>query len=173
MRRKIDGFLNNPSWGADWETIDHNLDKLQQINRRILGRLRPAALEDMGLNGAVEAMAQSWRKTNPSIELTCYFSNEKYKLDESQSLAAYRIIQEALTNIYRHSGASKATVKVKLDNNTLNIEIEDNGAGIGAVPKMGIGLRGMKERIFGVNGHFEVISNSPSGTRVVASIPLA
>ena len=173
LRKKIDGFLNNPSWGADWETIDQNLDKLQQINRRILGRLRPAALEDMGLNGAVEAMAQSWRKTNPNIELTCHFSNEKYGMNESQSLAAYRIIQESLTNIYRHSGASKANVKVELENNTLNIEIEDNGVGIGDAPKKGIGIRGMKERILGVNGHFEVVRKSPSGSRVVASIPIA
>ena len=173
LRKKIDGYLNNSNWGADWETIDQNLDKLQQINRRILGRLRPAALEDMGLNGAVEAMAQSWRKTNPRIELTCHFSDEKYKLDESQSIAAFRIIQEALTNIYRHSGASKATVKIELDNKTLNIAIDDDGVGISAAPKTGIGIRGMKERILGVNGHFEVVSNSPSGTRVVASIPIA
>jgi|LakMenEpi03Aug12_release.lakeMendotaPanAssembly.Ray.scaffolds.fasta_scaffold32270_2 two-component system sensor histidine kinase UhpB len=173
LRKKIEGFLNNSSWGADWDTIDHNLDKLQQINRRILGRLRPAALEDMGLSGAIEAMAQSWRKTNPHIELNCYFPIEKYKLDENQSLAAYRIIQEALTNIYRHSGATKANVKVEFDNNTLTIEVEDNGVGIGKNPKKGIGLRGMKERMLGVNGHFEVTSNSPSGTRVVASIPHA
>jgi two-component system sensor histidine kinase UhpB len=127
----------------------------------------------MGLSGAIEAMAQSWRKTNPHIELNCYFPIEKYKLDENQSLAAYRIIQEALTNIYRHSGATKANVKVEFDNNTLTIEVEDNGVGIGKNPKKGIGLRGMKERMLGVNGHFEVTSNSPSGTRVVASIPHA
>lgn len=176
LQKKIDSALGKKEYTDDWETIDQNINKLQQINRRILGRLRPAALEEMGLIGAVEAMAQSLRKAAPNIELSLSYNNEIPALNETQSLTAYRIIQESLTNVYRHSMASAANVTIEIDHDNshhLRILIDDNGIGIKIKAKQGIGLRGMQERILGAGGELHVLSRKPSGTRIEAIMPIS
>jgi two-component system, NarL family, sensor histidine kinase UhpB len=177
LRKKIELALGAKNYNKEWEAIDQNIDKLQQINRGVLGRLRPAALEEMGLIDAVEAMAQSWRKTNPHVDLKCKFSVVDYSLDEDRSLTAYRIVQEALTNIYRHSAASKALVQISTEAKTnakiLKIIIEDNGVGINPISIQGIGLRGIQERILSVGGELLISSAYPSGTRIEAILPSA
>lgn len=176
LRKKIDVAIGHNNYEHDWQTVDQNLDKLQQINRRILGRLRPAALDDMGLVGAVEAMAQAWKNTNPIVSLEISVSEKDLVLDELSSLTAYRIIQEALTNIYRHSNATLATIDIRIfsedDIRQLRIAIQDNGEGIQENATQGIGLRGMKERVLGAGGELVVSSRLPSGTEIRAILPI-
>lgn len=176
LRKKIDVAIGHNNYEHDWQTVDQNLDKLQQINRRILGRLRPAALDDMGLVEAVEAMAQAWKNTNPIVSLEISVSEKDLVLDELSSLTAYRIIQEALTNIYRHSNATLATIDIRIfsedDIRQLRIAIQDNGEGIQENATQGIGLRGMKERVLGAGGELVVSSRLPSGTEIRAILPI-
>jgi len=91
-------------------------------------------------------------------------------------LTAYRIIQEALTNIYRHAHATQASVQIEEDKvedkSCLKIIIADNGKGINLDISQGVGLRGMKERILSVEGELKIINNG-SGTRIEAIIPLS
>ena len=96
-------------------------------------------------------------------------------LDEHRALTAYRIIQEALTNIYRHAHATQASVQIEeykvKDKSCLKIIITDNGKGIASDVSQGVGLRGMRERIFSVDGELK-INNAGPGTRIEATIPL-
>ncbi len=90
--------------------------------------------------------------------------------DPDRSLAAFRCVQEAVTNVAQHAKASKVEIVVKRAADHLEIRVQDNGTGIGDV-KLGFGLRGMRERIEGVGGTLE-ISNAPGGgTIVLAHIP--
>lgn len=177
LKKKITISLGEDKYLDDWNAVDQNIDKLQQVNRKILGRLRPAALEEMGLSGAIEAMIKSWRKTDPSVEMAYYFPEEKLTMTEIQSLTAYRIIQESLTNIYRHSRATKVNVRLFLEKLTpssqLVISVADNGIGIGENSQDGIGLRGMKERMLIVGGELKISRLSPSGTEIKALMPLS
>jgi two-component system sensor histidine kinase UhpB len=177
LKKKITISLGEDKYLNDWSAVDQNIDKLQQVNRKILGRLRPAALEEMGLSGAIEAMIKSWRKTDPSVEMVYYFPEEKLTMTEIQSLTAYRIIQESLTNIYRHSRATKVNVRLFLEklspSSQLVISVADNGIGIGENSQDGIGLRGMKERMLIVGGELKISRLSPSGTEIKALMPLS
>jgi signal transduction histidine kinase len=92
--------------------------------------------------------------------------------DPLRSLAALRCVQEAMTNVAKHAKASTVHIVVKYDGDHLDIRVEDDGTGMGDV-KAGYGLRGMRERIEGVDGTLE-ISNAPGGGTVVhARIPFA
>jgi len=177
LKKKITISFGEDKYLNDWSAVDQNIDKLQQVNRKILGRLRPAALEEMGLSGAIEAMIKSWRKTDPSVEMVYCFPEEKLTMTEIQSLTAYRIIQESLTNIYRHSRATKVNVRLFLEklspSSQLVISVADNGIGIGENSQDGIGLRGMKERMLIVGGELKISRLSPSGTEIKALMPLS
>lgn len=177
LHRKIDKAFGKKIFIEEWQRVDAHFDRLQQINKHTLGRLRPAALEEMGLTGAVEAMIQSWQSAKTGIQLSCKFSDTFYPLDENKSLTAYRIIQEAMTNVIRHSRASVASVEMRIENisnsHFLKICIVDDGVGINSSSNKGIGLRGMKERILSVGGNIEISKSHPSGTRIVATIAIS
>jgi two-component system sensor histidine kinase UhpB len=151
--------------------IDAQLSELQQVNRRILGRLRPAALEEMGLTGALEALAQGWRDTNPGVAIELNVAPGE-SINEETALTAYRIVQEGLTNVFRHSGATQVTVKVGQALRELSIEIQDNGAGFGENRREGIGLRGMSERVAAQGGRLRFSSAKPAGALLEAHLPL-
>jgi len=156
--------------------IDEQLTTLQQVNRRILGRLRPAALEEMNLSDALEALAVSWRESHPQVEIDLLASDAAVDIDESIALTAYRIGQEGLTNVIRHSGATYASVFVtqqpRGSRKELRIEVRDNGVGLGPNAKEGIGLRGMSERVAALGSRLIVAAALPSGTRLEAYLPL-
>ena len=103
------------------------------------------------------------------------------RLPESVEIALFRILQESLTNVHRHSRAPSAEIKVEADAEQVSIEVRDHGRGIpgyilrhvdGEGAKLGVGLAGMRERIHELGGVFEVLSDE-HGTAVRASVPLA
>jgi two-component system sensor histidine kinase UhpB len=165
---------------AGCKKIDEQIAALQQVNRRILGRLRPAALEEMGLADALEALAQGWRDSHPEIEIELAFGGAGGEIDEAIALTAYRIVQEGLTNVFRHSGATRVAVAVTRappgDHAALRIEVRDNGVGLGAESRegmnMGLGLRGMSERVAALGGEMTLESAAPSGAVLSALLPL-
>jgi two-component system, NarL family, sensor histidine kinase UhpB len=156
--------------------IDDQLAALQQVNRRILGRLRPVALEEMGLAGALEALAQGWRESHPEVTISLDLHDANDGMDETIALTAYRIVQEGLTNVFRHSGASCIDIVVSRDEfaqqPALSVVVRDNGAGIDTGKKEGIGLRGMSERVAALGGRLRLTSGEPSGVVLAALLPL-
>jgi len=135
--------------------------------------LRPAMLDDLGL---VPAMV--WHLDRYGAQTGVRVSFEQSGLDRRFSpdveTAAYRIVQEALTNVARHAGVGEATVRIQADERALRLEIEDRGRGfaLGAARTAG-GLAGMRERATLLAGRLTVASTPGLGTRVTAVLPLS
>jgi two-component system sensor histidine kinase UhpB len=155
--------------------IDGQIAALQQVNRRILGRLRPAALDECGLGGALEALARGWRELHPEVAIRLRFSAADAPLDETLALAAYRIAQEGLTNVFRHSGATRVDVEIERvlaeDGGELRVAVRDDGAGVEGL-REGLGLRGMSERVAALGGRLTLDSAAPRGALLEARLPL-
>jgi two-component system NarL family sensor kinase len=160
------------------ENLDKGIDGLNgaiQEVRRISRDLRPGILDDLGLGPALQALTQEFStRTGLSTELeTVVFRN---RLDSDAKIALYRIAQEALTNIDRHSGATNVIIHLFGHKNGATLRITDNGCGLGSIEKRarstGLGLRNMQERIDQLNGTLKLVDTG-TGTMIEARVPLA
>ena len=148
--------------------------------RRLVYELRPVALDDLGLVGAVRDYASGLRggaHNNPRLSVDVQGSADSLTpLPAAIEVAAYRIATEALTNVARHARAGRAMVSFALasgnDTRELHVEIVDDGIGLPEDHKAGIGLISMRERAEEVGGSLLVDSSLGRGTRVVAELPL-
>lgn len=139
--------------------------------------LHPPLLDEIGLAAALEAFAEGVRRRSGiavNIELPPNFA----RLPSDLELALFRVVQEAITNVLKHAGSDKATIRISLNQEELLLDVEDNGKGV-PPEKMatlnrqsGVGLAGMKERVRPFGGVLDIRSNS-SGTKVTAVIPLS
>ncbi len=164
------------------ENLDRGIDSLSgtiQEVRRISRDLRPGVLDDLGLGPALKSLMDDFSaRTGIETDLeTVVFRN---RLDQDAKIALYRVAQEALTNIERHSGATRVHLVLKGHRNGATLRIADNGRGIapdertGKVP--GLGLRNMQERIEQLDGHLRILSSRSGknrGTVIEAVIPLS
>jgi signal transduction histidine kinase len=153
------------------------LGTLQNV-RRIIAQLRPEALEDLGLPAALRWMTQE-RLKETGIEAEVDIPDVSHRLPRSVELALYRVAQEALNNVLRHSGATRVRVSFHLTDNTATLEVWDNGRGfdVDAVlktqqPKEGWGLLGMQERLRPLEGSLDIESKPGQGTTIRATVPL-
>jgi signal transduction histidine kinase len=164
--------------GKDAQTIlgriKAALVETAQEVRDISLRLRPSMLDDLGLLPTLLWHFQDYTdKTNIHID----FQHDGLDRDLPPDIctAAYRIIQESLTNIARHAEVNQAKSILRALEDTLFIEIEDLGKGFNqaALPiSAAIGLSGMQERAYALGGTLEIESNPGAGTRVRAKLPL-
>jgi two-component system sensor histidine kinase UhpB len=159
------------------KAISDQVEALQGHNRRILRRLRPAALDDLGLAEALEILVKSWSEIEPSVDLTLSLPDRLENCDPQQSLALYRVVQEALTNVFRHAKAHHAWVTIAYrdkakGSRTLEVKVRDDGLGLGANVRPGLGLTGMRERMRGLGGSFACGPSPEGGTLVEALFPL-
>ena len=140
--------------------------------RRIAGNLRPLALDEGGLYFALESLRREFEKRH-GICCMLEASPDALEFDERYSTAIYRLVQESLTNIARHAGASTAQVRMQRHGGELRIGISDDGRGIasGDMEKGDtLGLLGMRERVAALQGSMNV--DGGSGTRIAIRIPL-
>ena len=154
--------------------ITHLSGAIQEV-RRISRDLRPGVLDDLGLGPAIKALSEGFSaRTGIKTEFsTVVFRN---RLDDEAKIALYRVAQEALTNIERHSGATQVMIDVRGHADGATLRIADNGCGLDhaktdQTPNSGLGLRNMQERIEQLDGLLRVIS-SKSGTVIEANVPL-
>ena len=143
--------------------------------RRLVYALRPPALDDLGLVSALrEATAQYGYEGDGELRITIQAPDELPPLPAAVEVAAYRIAQEALTNVVRHAGARRCAVRLARDvaAGTLCIEIEDDGRGLGPNHRSGVGLSSMRERAEELGGTFAIEPIPGGGTRVRAQLPL-
>lgn len=143
--------------------------------RRFARGLRPPALDELGLIPAIESHVRSIRAIT-EIDLSLQAEGDAGGLPLEAELAVYRIVQEALSNVVRHSGATRAAVRVVREPDRLVVTVEDDGHGFD-VPRVraagrGLGLFGMGERAAYLGGRVDVQSAPGTGTRVRAEIPL-
>jgi PAS domain S-box-containing protein len=141
--------------------LDAGMAELRELARGI----HPTLLTMRGLIPAVEAL------TNRSAVPVELHDELERRLEPAVETALYYTIAEALTNVDRYAGATRATVRVRLDGDAVEVEIEDDGSG-GADRTRGSGLRGLEDRLGTVGGVLEVASPPGEGTRLRARVPL-
>lgn len=147
-----------------------NLNGAIQEVRRISRDLRPGLLDDLGLGPALQSLAEDFgRRTGIRVD---YVTNPfRNRLDSDAKIALYRIAQEALTNIERHSGATQVRMLVRGVKKGAVVRIEDNGHGFPTDRRDGLGLRNMAERMEQLDGTLRILSTR-SGTLIEAQVPL-
>jgi signal transduction histidine kinase len=138
--------------------------------RRIVEGLRPPALDELGLSGAIEQLAD--RLTAGTDLLVDVEVAGPPALPAAVEVAVYRVAQEALTNVVRHAGARQACVRIRVDGDELVLEVTDDGTGTPAPREGGVGLGSMRERAEELGGRLEVTGRPGAGTRVVARLPV-
>jgi two-component system sensor histidine kinase UhpB len=134
-----------------------SVEALQQANRRILDRLRPLYIDELGLAKSIETLLRNARSQAPQLELTADIDPRLGDVDGLLSHTVYRVIQEGVTNVLRHADAGAVKIKAALQCDQLFIEVTDNGVGISPNNVFGRGLTGMHERVRALGGTFELL----------------
>lgn len=140
--------------------------------RRLVYDLRPPALDDLGLAGALRRLAERYGSEGEQPRVLVEASEDLPNLPAAVEVAVYRIAQEALTNVVRHSRAKTCVVRLVV-NEDVAMEILDDGVGIAAERSAGVGLSSMRERAAELGGSCVVESTPESGARVLVRLPLA
>ena len=152
-----------------------NITRLSQdlyaSGRRLVRRLRPEVLDMLGLHGAVEEMLRQYN-AGEGCHFTLHSEGDFTGLGNDLAISAYRVVQEALSNIMKHATAHSAEVSLVRADDRLDISIRDDGSGFSPERSgEGIGLIGMRERVAALNGTIE-IQTSPRGTLIHITLPL-
>ncbi|KAF0213456.1 MAG: putative hybrid sensor histidine [Ignavibacteria bacterium] len=155
--------------------IEKMVDRLIITVKNIATELRPDILDHLGLIAALEWHAKEFENRH---KVRCVFNSNigKIELGKEKSTAVFRIFQETLTNVARHSGASRITAKIQLLEDKLLLEVEDNGKGISNEQLFNIssiGITGMKERAKFLGGKVFIDGQEGKGTKVFLEMPLS
>jgi signal transduction histidine kinase len=144
---------------------------------RLAWEIRPTALDDLGLQTAIRSLLETWsERANIRFDLHIAIDEQRLPIDTETTL--YRVLQEALTNVVRHAGATKVTVILTGADRQVTMVIEDDGRGFGdgaADPPpllRRLGLVGMRERLSMVNGSIELETGPGRGTTVFVRVPV-
>lgn len=147
---------------------------LYSSSRKIVRQLRPEVLDMLGLSGAIEDIIRQYNTNHPSCIF--YFKSEGdfSILDSHVSIASYRIIQEALSNIVKHAKATSVSASLILrdDNKYMDIQVSDNGVGFDTSRPTGMGILGMRERVLAFGGKIDIVSSIGQSTTYSVTIPL-
>lgn len=142
--------------------------------RRLVYDLRPPALDELGLVAALRERAEQYNGGSlPGFTISVEAPASLPPLPAAVEVAAYRIVQEALTNVVRHARARTCTVGLATFGEKLEVEVIDDGVGLPASPHLGIGIRSMQERAAELSGSCTVERLSPVGTRISVRLPLS
>ena len=141
--------------------------------RAMLKRLRPHGLDAEGVAGALRELIASWQQREAGIDFRLELPARLPKLNEEQALVVYRVVQEALTNVVRHSAARHCVVRIAPEKGLLHLSIDDDGKGLPAAGEIRRGgLLGIEERLEMVNGSLELQPGQTSGLQLRIVLPL-
>ena len=143
--------------------------------RGLITELRPAALDDLGLQAALESLTERFAVADgPALDAHITLDGEAaQRLDPELETTVYRVVQEALHNVRKHAGATRAKVRVWRATEHVLLEVSDDGRGFAEDdPSTGFGLVGMRERVELAGGTLEVRTQPGGGTVISARLPL-
>jgi len=176
IERRLRGLADQPTVAEALETVRGLtvlMDETIQVARAIARRLRPSLLDDLGLAAAIEWMA---RDVAGRAGLGVNFTSDDSlgRLPDAIGTGAYRIAQEAVTNIVRHAQASTVTIALQPEADGLRLTITDDGIGLSAAdpPQTSLGMLGMRERAEELGGAIDWEPGASGGTRLSAWLPL-
>jgi PAS domain S-box-containing protein len=184
LKMKLDSLISVPREGPDQVTED--LDQCVRMVEASIVELRsmayllyPPMLEEMGLKSAIPWYLDGFAARS-GIATTFEIDPKLQRLHRDVELALFRVLQECLTNVHRHSKGKAVDIRLTLKDSCAVLEVRDNGTGFppeagepsdqGLMGRLGVGLRGMKERMRELGGIFELIS-TPQGTTITAIAP--
>ncbi|MGW3665072.1 HAMP domain-containing sensor histidine kinase [Streptomyces sp. NPDC005141] len=157
------------------EPLRSELQQAQEITResldevrRLVRRLRPGVLEDLGLVSALTSLTTEF-STHTGLRVLRAFDTGLPSLDQQTELVLYRVAQEALTNAARHAEAGRVEVSLRHTGGTVVLAVTDDGHGCG-VAREGAGIRGMRERALLIGATLDITS-APSGTQIRLTVP--
>ncbi len=160
------------------ESMTQLIDNAVGVTRRVISDLHPSILDDLGLVAALEwQCAQFHKRTGIACKVICAEDrDEEQKLDKTIAINLFRIAQEALTNVSRHSGATQVHVEFHQDEEEVILCIGDNGRGLldgHVIAQKSYGVRGMRERVAELGGEIRFDKPSGGGLRVTVNVPLS
>jgi two-component system, NarL family, sensor histidine kinase UhpB len=153
-----------------------NIDRVYAVLRGLIRALRPVGFDDLGVFAALEHCINEWRLRLPAMKIDISNGAALESLDEVRGLVIFRLVQEALTNIARHSAATQVRILITPAAAAPGIEvlIADNGRGADLdSPRTGLGLAGMRERVAALGGRITLASRPGEGFEVRAFLPLS
>jgi two-component system sensor histidine kinase DegS len=150
------------------EIVQSTLDKVRSLSHA----LHPVILDEIGFESALHQYLPAFEKQT-GIEIRYEKSGSGKEPDPGVAIHLYRVMQEALNNIAKHSKGTRAAVRLRCDEDATVLEVEDNGVGFAGRGKEGLGLVSMRERSELVNGRLELKNADAGGALVRLSIPAA
>jgi PAS domain S-box-containing protein len=158
-------------------SIYHLVDTIKET-KRISANLRPTTLDDLGLLPTLEWFFRQFRESYDRIRLTRSFEVCENEISDSLKIVIYRVLQEALSNAAKHSGADRVHIRLQVKNRMIRLVVTDNGTGFDVNgelhrndPMCGYGLKNMRERVEICGGRFRLNSRPGKGTRLELRIP--
>lgn len=182
VKRRADGNQGKSPWD---EPARRLVDDITQVAGQVLDQvrqlsldLRPPQLDDLGLRAAMQWLAKRHsREEGPRIELMA--PEDLPRLGPQVETACFRVAQEALTNVFRHAGASTVLIELKIEDNRCCLCVRDDGCGFDlgaararALQGCSLGLIGMEERVILAGGEMDIVSCIENGTKLRATFPL-
>lgn len=153
------------------EVVDRTIEGI----RRIIGRLSPLVLKELGLVAAIRKEAKDLAK-NTGIRARVMVAEDVNRLDPEVEMVIYRVVQETLHNVAKHSHAKSANIILNYDDQSLRLLVEDDGVGFSSKSSNSrgnsFGLAGIKERVHSIGGEVRVVSSKERGTRIEVAVPL-
>lgn len=186
IRKEIeDGATDKGKIAQNCHTLLERIETMQHINRRVLHKLRPMGLDEFGLKAKLNSLIAMWREDHADVDVVLNFSDSIPQRDETSNLTIYRIVQEGLTNAFRHSDATTVAIiiepadtapagptKSASANNrpAIHVVVSDNGRGLAEQVKPSYGITGMSERVWATGGDIR-LSNRADGMTLEAWVP--
>ena len=164
----------NPQWGEAITSSMNLVDELSRELRTISHLLHPPMLDEAGLGFALRWYVEGFAERS-KIKVDFEFPENLGRLSREVETTIFRIIQESLTNVHRHSESNTAKIRVSRNNSEIKVEIRDHGKGMSGQNhrpgRTGVGIQGMRERVHELGGKFEIRSRD-RGTSVIATVPV-
>jgi hypothetical protein len=160
---------------SECASIIQRIDGTMSAVRRIATELRPSVLDQLGLAAALEWLGQEFG-ARTGIEVTMDLCADECAIPDHLGTSVFRICQESLTNVLRHAQAKRVTIRLSQTDDSVTLEVSDDGIGIPPERKEGaasLGLVGMRERARACGGEFSITGQPNLGTIVLLRVPLA
>jgi two-component system, NarL family, sensor kinase len=168
----------NPQLAKDAEEGQQLVQELSQEIRTTSYLLHPPLLDESGLSEALLWYIRGLQERS-GLDISLLFQEDFGRLSHEMELVIFRIVQESLTNVHRHSGSKVATIRIARGAQSISIEVQDEGKGISTeklaelqAQGAGVGIRGMRERVLQLGGEMNIRSEA-GGTTVSITLPLA
>lgn len=166
------------AFNQDFEGVVTNIDQIIENVRRISRDLKPSVLEDLGLFASIQSLVENFSRQY-GLVISLDMADIDHLFSRDAQIGLYRIFQESLTNIAKHSEARHVSVVIKKENGCIVFNVQDDGKGFDVKKVMarkyhekGIGLTAMTERMRSMGGTFEVTSQLTGGTTIHFTIPI-